>query len=266
MKRCTVPDAYPAAPPRRRPNAPRGPLLLSLVACLMLAASPAANARGEAVREGAAEPLLPDLRALPPSGFYIVPADDGGVVRLKFSTVIWNAGPGILEVRGRASGAAERLEVYQVFYTADGELVEGGAVGSFDFEHRHGHLHLSDFARYELWSAAEDGSLRELVAENEKVGFCLMDNILIESELTLGDGDPRYPTDCEGDVQGISPGYGDVYVAQLYEQDIDVTGLPDGRYAVVNVANPSGTLAEVTLENNRSVALIRLEGERVRPD
>ncbi len=208
-------------------------------------------------------PVLPDLRVLPPSSLYIVAASDTSERRLKFTTTIWNAGPGLLEVRGAEDPATGELTVRQVLYSADGREVPGDAVGTFDFEHRHGHLHLSGFARYELWTVAPDGALVELVAVNEKVGFCLMDNVLLDRELAVS-AEPRYPIDCEGDVQGISPGYGDVYAAQLYEQDVVVTGLPDGRYALVNVANPEGVISEATLENNRSVVYLVLEGDSVR--
>jgi hypothetical protein len=213
-----------------------------------------------------AQPLLPDLQALPPSALYIVPAGNGRETRLKFTTVIWNAGPGPLEVRGGEDPVSGELAVYQVLYTADGQAVPGEQVGEFDFEHRHGHLHLGDFARYELWSTAADGSLAELVAVNEKVGFCLMDNLLVDSELVTGDGQARYPSDCRGDVQGISPGYGDIYVGELYEQDLVITGLPAGRYALVNIANPAGVIMETTTRNNSALSYLILEGGTVRID
>ncbi len=123
---------------------------------------------------------------------------------------------------------------------------------------------MADFARYELWTVAEDGSLLELVALNDKVGFCLMDNVLIDEKLTIGDGEPKYPIDCGGDVQGISPGYGDIYVAQLYEQDLVITDLPDGRYALINIVNPGGVIVETTTENNSAMVYLVLEGDEVR--
>ncbi len=228
----------------------------------------AAEAAGPAGEEQAlvARPLLPDLQVLTPSGFYLIDQTaSGGDKRLKFTTTIWNAGPGALEVRGRQHPRTAELVVYQMLHTPTGDVVPGGPVGTFRFDHRHGHLHLAAFARYELWSASEDGGLLELVAQNEKVGFCLMDNVEVDAGL-IDVAKGVYPTDCRGEVQGISPGYGDVYVAQLYEQDLVIDGLPDGRYAVVNVANPDGAVAELDLENNVAVAYVRLSGGRVLPD
>jgi len=141
-------------------------------------------------------------------------------------------------------------------------MFPGDFVGTFQFDHRHGHLHLAGFARYELWSVGE-GQLTELVAQNEKVGFCLMDNIVVDEGMA---GEPVYPIDCEAEVQGISPGYGDVYVAQLYEQDIVISGLPDGRYALVNVANPERDILEADYENNVQTVYLTISGRRVIPD
>lgn len=211
------------------------------------------------------EPLLPDLRILEPSGFYMVDQRPSGDRRLKFTTTIWNAGPGPVEVIGHEDPATGELAVQQMLHS-DAGTVPGGFVGTFQFDHRHGHLHLGGFARYELWSLGEDDQLGELVAQNQKVGFCLMDNIVVDEDLAESQGGPVYPIDCEADVQGISPGYGDVYVAQLYEQDIVITDLPDGRYALLNYANPNGDILEADYDNNVEMAYVTIDGRRVFSD
>lgn len=212
------------------------------------------------------EILLPDIRILEPSSFYLVDQRSAGDRRLKFTTTIWNAGPGPIEVRGHADPTTGELAVQQVLHVEGGGTVGADFVGTFQFEHRHGHLHLAGFARYELWSVGTDGELVQLVAKNEKVGFCLMDNVVVDEALTTQNGEPVYPIDCEADVQGISPGYGDVYVAQLYEQDVVIDGLPDGRYALVNIANPNGDIAEADYDNNTQTTYLTLSGRRVIPD
>lgn len=209
------------------------------------------------------DPLLPDIRILEPSSPYLVDQRPSGDRRLKFTTTIWNAGPGPIEVRGHEDPASGRLAVQQVLHTADGGTVPGDLVGRFQFEHRHGHLHLAGFARYELWSVGENWELDEIVAKNEKVGFCLMDNIVVDEGLIAPDAEPVYPIDCGADVQGISPGYGDVYVAQLYEQDIVITDLEDGRYALVNVANPEHSILEADYGNNVETTYLTLDGRLV---
>mgnify|MGYP000625107654 CR=1 FL=1 len=234
----------------------RAPLLILLLACATWA-----SAQGGPDRDGRLidTDLAPDLRTLAPSDLYVVDdRDAGGTVRLKFTTVIWNAGDGPVEVRGDPDG--EAIRVRQVVHAIDGGVREVGPVGSFDFEHRHGHLHLSSFARYELWSLGPDGPA-ELVAENAKVGFCLMDNLQVDPDAVATE--PVYEG-CEASVQGISPGWGDRYVAQLYEQDLEIEGLADGRYRLVHIANPDGALAESDLGNNAAhVDLVLRDGTTV---
>lgn len=261
-----LPGPLRGGPSSDVPAAPRGEPASAAGSTVGDRPAPNAPAQPGAEQALAAPPLLPDLRVLEPSGFYLVDqSSSGGHRRLKFTTTIWNAGPGPLEVRGREHPETGELVVYQTFHTATGDVVPGEQVGTFQFDHRHGHLHLTTFARYELWTVAPDGGLGELVARNEKVGFCLMDNVPVEEEL-IDASRGVYPVDCRGDVQGISPGYGDVYVAQLYEQDLIVDGLPDGRYALVNVVNPAGAIAEVSLDNNRAVAYVRLSDGAVLAD
>ncbi len=211
----------------------------------------------------AASRLLPDLQVLMPSGLYI--ADEratGGGRRLKFTTTIWNAGPGPLEVRGHEDPATGALRAVQVFHALEGEVLGGELVGLFEFEHRHGHLHLAGFARYELWSLTPDDDLLEPVALNDKIGFCLMDNIVVDESLVDEAWGP-YPADCLGDVQGISPGFGDIYVAQLFEQDLVLGDLPDGRYALINIANPDGAIEELRVDNNSALTYVRIGGNSV---
>ena len=215
----------------------------------------AAEVTGSPFREG---DRVPDLEVLPPGDFYVADTRaEGGTVRLKFSTTIWNAGEGPMEVWGDADG--EDLRVRQVVHVADGSPRPVRPVGGFDFDHRHGHLHLTAFARYELWRL-EGGTPAALVAENDKVGFCLMDNLVVDEALAAED--PAY-AGCDADVQGISPGWGDLYVAQLFEQDIVIEGLPDGPYRVVNIANPDGALAEASHDNNASHTDVILRDGRV---
>jgi len=209
---------------------------------------------------GRAELRLPDLRTRPPTDMYVVDArSEGGPVRLKFTTLIWNAGDGPLEVRGDPDEADGGREVEQHAVDADGRWHAVGPVGRFDVEHRHGHLHLSGFADYELWTLPG-----ELIAENVKIGFCLMDNVVVDEAMAA---DGATYTSCEAEVQGISPGYGDLYVAELYEQDIDITDVPDGRYRLVNVANPDGVLRESDAANNVGFTDVELrtdaDGRRV---
>ena len=265
---------------RRRRSASR-PFHAALVAAVGAACAVGAAAAQEPVAATELPPnaLLPDLRVLPPSDLHLVgDAGADGALRLKFATVIWNAGEGPIEVHGpapeqdgeeadaadgepagdpthdpdhdasrtdRAQGrTADRPDVdvliaRQIVHDADGGRHDLGEVGVLNYEHRHGHLHLASFARYELWSLEADQPVA-LVAENDKIGFCLMDNLLVDEDLATRT-DPWYFT-CDQTVQGISPGWGDLYVAELFEQDLVLDGVPDGRYRLVNIADPDDAL------------------------
>jgi len=218
--------------------------------------------------EGSGRRFLPDLRPLTPSDIYTVGSRAGGDLRLKFATTIYNAGRGPLETRGSRNPQTGALEVYQYVYEGE-QATQGRPVGTFNYNHRHGHLHFDDFAHYELWSLDARRGRVERVASNAKVGFCLMDIKDMTSDLTHLEsgliekpGGPVY-AGCREDVQGISVGWGDEYLALLYEQDLDLTGVPSGDYALVVTTNPGGRIEELSYDNNAAVAYVTLQGEEV---
>ena len=243
---------YPAAPP---PAAIQARLAGALT-------TPFAGGGRAAGRPGL---RLPDLQILDPYDIHTVGSPSGGDLRLKFGTMIWNAGAGPLETRGAQNPRTKQLEVYQYLYPrGEGDAQRGRRIGTFDYNHRHGHLHLQTFARYQLWSLDPAGEPAEPVATNDKVGFCLMDIKPVDGRRPNAAPAPVY-AGCRADVQGISVGYGDEYVAQLFEQDLDLTGLPDGNYALVTVANPDREIAEVRSGNNTAAVMLALQGGALVP-
>lgn len=206
--------------------------------------------------------FLPNLQIFDPGDLHLVGSRTSGDLRLKFSTTIWNAGAGPLETRGAKNPETGALEVYQFFRTTAGRMTRGPRIGTFNYNHRHGHLHLEAFARYELWSLDDAGRPLELVALNRKVGFCLMDINPVNVGLRNAVRAPVY-SGCRADIQGISVGYADEYVAQLFEQDLNVSGLPDGTYALVTIANPDTTLVETNYADNVASIQLRLKGDTV---
>ena len=214
----------------------------------------AAQAQGATPRRA-----LPDLKPLAPYDIYTVGSRAAGDLRLKFATTIYNAGRGPLETRGARNPETGQLEVYQYVYEGE-EAKKGRSVGTFNYDHRHGHLHFAEFARYELWTLGAKGKLSKRVVDNEKVGFCLMDIKAMASDAThlesglIGQvGGPVY-AGCREDIQGISPGWGDEYLALLYEQDLDLTGVPGGRYALLITSNPQREIEERRYDNNVAVS------------
>ena len=58
--------------------------------------------------------------------------------------------------------------------------------------------------------------------------------------------------------EGASPGFTDRYPAFFHGQDLDLTGLPAGRYMLVNRSNPDRKMKESRYDNNAASVLLRL--------
>lgn len=214
------------------------------------------------------ENLLPDLRSLYPADFRIVVDLSQDRQFLHFSTSFWNRGPGVLELLGREQADDPLLQVRQVVYRSDGTAVETSA-GFFEYEGAHGHWHWENFSRYELWTVSETG-LGQLVAANDKVGFCLRD-------VSTYRGDPshvRLPAgqeavraleyeSCSWELQGLSVGWSDIYRANIPGQFVEISGLPDGMYALKVTIDPADTIWETDETNNSALRYILLEGQQV---
>ncbi|HVF75724.1 MAG TPA: lysyl oxidase family protein [Acidimicrobiales bacterium] len=136
-------------------------------------------------------------------------------------------------------------------------------VGGFTWHDEHTHFHYEDFADYELRRFTRRGlpdfSRRGLIAVSEKVSFCLIDSTAVRP-----DASPvRFYNVCNPVRQGISPGYADIYSADLEGQNFRLPGIADGDYALVVTMDPSNRLHESNDRNNRVVVRIRIsEGAR----
>jgi hypothetical protein len=61
-------------------------------------------------------------------------------------------------------------------------------------------------------------------------------------------------------VQGLSPGWVDIYEWYLPGQYLDVSGVPNGDYVLETTADPDNKLVESNENNNCGTVLIRLTG------
>jgi hypothetical protein len=233
---------------------------------LFAAAPPVAVGADEPEERGAVaiEPLAsdrlrdgryPDLRAVPSLDLSMGTEVVGGRVRyvLRFSTEIWNAGPGPLELIGVSIG--DSTFVYQRVFGENGGQEEFFA-GRFAFHPVHNHWHFEEFALHELWRADDyERWLASGRAEgqagwraNKTTGggesLCIRD-----TKVATGYGgrlgELRY-NGCDPDIQGISVGWGDEYPSDLPGQwiDLGLEPLPDGEYALRLVADPWNRIVE----------------------
>lgn len=261
---------------------------------------------------------LPDLAPRPASGFWVYLADTGWFVdqvledplgvfwpeqieALRFHTGIRNVGDHSFEITGvpgapQADGsqAIQALQCVQwtgpVIHGAQRTCETTATLGTMSWHAYHGHLHLDDFARYELRYVLADGSVdyseAGLAAGGEKTGFCVQDGFgrnpdrpPVEINPTMytpgwdnltawykGCGQPGFFPYVTSIRQGLTPGWLDVYYSSYPGQQVITEGLPDGRYALVTRINPRGVYRETDLGNNVSVALVELyhddEGKR----
>jgi len=191
---------------------------------------------------------------------------------LRFTSDVQNVGAGPLEVRlpwltasGGQAGSPQsgfvpgECQAEQVITTADGQSVSRPA-GSCEFHPEHAHFHYKDLISFTLYQpGSSPDTVGQPVASSLKESFCLSDDDYF-GFATSGPNGPRtfvgqpgcnVPSDVQAAggstpgafvVEGISPGWGDVYTWDTPDQYIDITNVPPGTYDLVEETNPSGTL------------------------
>jgi hypothetical protein len=193
-------------------------------------------------RKSGDKALYPDLRTLPPTDFAFDELDDGSHV-LRLTNTVWNAGEGRLELQAATqptAGGKNRL--YQNLYDAPvgGKRVGRRRVhGRIVYHPSHQHYHFADFASYLLLRRAQAGTYQP-VSKGTKTSFCIIDSFDVKATQL------RQYTTCEQELQGLTPGWGDIYRSNLPDQWIVIGAGPlaDGEYAVQSTADPKGLLSE----------------------
>ena len=239
--------------------------LLAAVAALALALPAAALA----------EDRLPDLDQVSPSGLEVQRV--GSVSRpawhLGFDSAVNNVGDGPLVVDASRSSTGERnMRADQLVQRTDGTLRRRPSVGFLRFvvSPDHNHWHYLAFDRFELRRVSD----YRLVAPDRKTGFCLGDRYA--SGAGGGDpGEPEFVGRCglgQRSIltmqEGISPGFGDNYNANLEGQYVDITGVPAGRYYLVHRVNADKKLLESKYSNDAASVLLSVswpDGSRSAP-
>jgi hypothetical protein len=224
--------------------------------------------------------LLPDLAIAPVQRDGLLVERYGDRTVLRFSTEIANRGDGPLEVfpstvssdcDGDGDPSNDRDTSQRVFADSNGNGVLDRGIDAVHSERRfgcmrfhaaHDHWHVLDIAAYELTREPSG----KTVAGSRKVGYCLSDNRLaFPGEATPPGAVYPSPPGSEGcdatAIEGLSVGWTDLYALGLPGQDLEITGLPRGRYCLIMGADPRELLEERDEANN--VRRVRL---RLRPD
>jgi hypothetical protein len=195
---------------------------------------------------GAGTPLYPDLRTEPPSQLRFDMAS--GTHILRFSNTVWNAGEGRLEIQGNPNPPRKKKQntirqIYQNLYDAPvgGTQVSHKQVASDAIYHEgHQHFHFADFASYLLLKRDASGVYQETAKKGTKTSFCVMDSIRIQGSY------PSQYQSCGGELQGLTPGWGDAYGYWLADQWVVLGSerLADGQYGLQSTADPRNLLNE----------------------
>jgi hypothetical protein len=193
----------------------------------------------------------PDLSLLPDrlSDAYVTtnnPELPTGTRALRFSTGSYNGGPGRLECRG-AEVVGNQQRVLQRVWRTDGTWYDRTA-GWFIYHQGHGHIHFEDWTIFRLRQMTPGGGVGAIVGTGTKTSFCIIEISPVDPSRPGHSTPPGYNS-C-GQVQGLRPGWADVYGSTLTGQYINLTGVPDGNYWLEGVIDPNFQLLEANEFNN----------------
>jgi hypothetical protein len=204
---------------------------------------------------------------------------------LRFTSDIQNVGAGELtigipQLAMDSSGQPESgylpgdCHAIQYVTTSSGSQVTRPA-GDCEFHLEHAHFHYDALVGYSLRSVEPDGSIGPAVSVSQKESFCLTDDDYFGygtpgpngPRLNVGQPDcnvarqiatPSGPGTGTYVVEGITPGWGDVYTWDTPDQFIDVTNVPSGVYWVVEETNPNGSILVSGVPQTCSASEIQL--------
>ena len=214
--------------------------------------------------------LLPNMRSLRASDLQIEVVS--GERRLRFAASLANLGPGplLLLPRGGTSCPPGQHPAVQVLHRdGNGDGVFQRARDRADSERDvgcmlrhpgHRHWHFDAMAAYSLRLPDTDTAL---VARN-KVSFCLRDNQRAAGQRVVVRRQ-HFGRCSRNSQQGISPGWVDVYKADLGGQWLRLPSAVDNEVVCLDLeADPRGRLAETDETDNATSVALRIDGTRVR--
>lgn len=234
----------------------KGPRLHPWIGTLALAACLLSGGVAAPAAEGADR--LPDLVAPPPANPAMAVeslADGQSHLLLRFSGYIHNAGEGPLEIRGSNPSGGVMTDSWQRIYQQGGGFRDDHSRHpriTFENADGHEHWHVQAAARFSLWNEAGTAE----TAPAAKVGFCLED---VERIDAFAPSTPAYDSNAteycrqyqpgaSNVLEGISPGWQDVYGSKLPFQWVDVSDVAPGQYRLGGQVDPN----DIVIESNEA--------------
>ncbi|MFZ4519801.1 MAG: Ig-like domain-containing protein [Microthrixaceae bacterium] len=227
-----------------------GALVAVALAALVLAVDP-----GEGIAAAATGPQFPDLQTvIPTTAFSVV--GTGATREFRYTHLVYNAGPGPLEIQpsyNPSSGDFEGTQqVYGVDATGNWSLASEAPVPDhFVFHAEHGHFHFP-LAAFGLYAVNPDGSPGAAVALSPKVGFCISDSYIYDSTVPNAGKFVGTQGSCADPLtlRGMSVGGADEYDYRDPGQAIPIPNVPDGTYWFRAMSDPNNDFAEANEANN----------------
>jgi hypothetical protein len=217
-----------------------------------------------AASAGPASKLLPDLQSVVPSHLSIQNEHQREMLRL--TNGIYNTGGGPLQIRGTSVApcpaplTGDCTYATQEILDSSGNVVSTSPSGFFYFHEAHNHWHQSDVASFVLRAGSLAGPV---VAASYKVTFCLID---FDKSSTVKRNSERVYWECNGDLQGISPGWIDEYHQATDGQELDITGAPAGDYYLIVDVDPADNWVESDESNNAAWVKFSLSRKGANPE
>lgn len=167
-----------------------------------------------------------------------------------------NIGAGPLYIRSATTQNPDSSwDGFQRIFRSDSTWWER-SVGFLDFHPDHGHVHFEDWGQYRLREILPGDGVGPILAESDKISFCILDAFHFAPELPGSPAD-RFFSTCDMGLQGESVGWIDMYSKPTTGQSFDVTEVPNGSYWLEGEADPANRLLESDETNN--VARIRIQ-------
>jgi hypothetical protein len=234
---------------------------------LFITAACAATAPG-ALAAPAGTTHYPDLQTvIPTTAFSVVQGTDGREFR--YTHLVYNAGPGPLEVQPQYNGTSGNYQGQQQLFTHNASnqwsLVSSTRVpDAFVFHAAHGHFHFP-LASFGLYAVAADGGIGAPITVSPKNGFCIDDSYIYDNTVAHAGtfvGSKGSCTDPTS-LRGLTVGAVDEYDYRDPGQAIPFQGVPDGTYWFRAVTDPNNDFAEANEANNETDVKVTVTGSTV---
>lgn len=211
----------------------------------------------------------PDLQVQVPTNNMYISHPTSSTTTLGFSHVTWNGGAGPFEIRPSYNSATGISQGFQALYT-----MTSPGVWSFDhtvpivgpmvydtttFNYRF------PLTAFWLYNVSSSGGLGSLVATSPKTQFCIEEDKYVGGVPNTPSTAKYLPATCESPngILGLQVGWGDEYDASDEGENINITGLPDGKYWLRAEADPYHYIAESNTSNNITDTEIQITGNTV---